>query len=105
MRRRADRCGTRELVEEGHLAEHVTGLHLAEPALGAVPVLERFHPARPDDERADPGVALADDVLPGGVALLDRGVRDRLERLLVQVLEQADVLQEVDIVGRHRAGA
>src|SRR5437773_1723332 len=42
-------------------------------------VLDDVDLARADDERTDTGVALADDLLSRFVALLHRGVGDRLE--------------------------
>jgi len=63
------------------------------------------------DEAAIPTVAgeagehMADDLLAGGVLLLDGRVGDRLEQLAVEVLEQQHVLQEFDVVGSHEARA
>src|SRR5437867_9939787 len=98
---RADRRGTRELIEEGHLAEDIPRPERRELGLLAAAVLNDVHLARADDERAHAGVALPDDVLPGFVALLDRGVRDGLERFLVEILEHRDAFQEVDARRRH----
>jgi chorismate synthase len=91
----------RELVEERHLAEDVAGAKRRDLLLLAVAVLDDVDLARPDDERADAGVALSNDLLSRFVALLDRGVRDRLERALVEILEHGDALQEVDARRRH----
>src|SRR2546422_1156617 len=98
---RADRRGTRELVEEGHLAEDLPRPKRRELGLLAAAVLNDVDLARADDERAHAGVALPHDVLPGFVALLDCGVRDGLERFLVEILEHRDAFQEVDARRRH----
>src|SRR5204863_435741 len=62
----------------------------------ALAVLNDVDLAGPDDECADAGVALANDLLPRFVPLLDRGIRDGLERALIEILEHGDALQEVD---------
>jgi chorismate synthase len=87
---------TRELVEKGHLAENIAGPERADLLLVTVAVLDDLDFARPDDEGPDAGVALPNDLLPDFVALLDGGVRDRLERTLIEVLEHGDPLQEID---------
>jgi chorismate synthase len=93
---RARRRRTWELVEQRHLAEDVAGPEGGDLLLLAIPVLDDVDLARPDDEGADAAVALPHDLLPGLVPLLDRGVRDRLERALIQILEHGHPLQEVD---------
>src|SRR2546430_4812974 len=93
---RAGRRRTREFVEEGHLAEDVTRAERGDLLLLALRVLNDVDLAGPDDERADAGVPLSNDLLPGFVPLLDRGIRDRLERALIEILEHGDPLQEVD---------
>src|SRR6266566_3919983 len=93
---RADGRRTRELVEERHLAEDVARPERADLLFFPVAILDDLDLARTDDEGADAGVALPDDLLPRLVPLLDRGVRDRLERPLVEILEHGDPLQEVD---------
>ena len=70
---------TRELVEERHLAEDVAGSEGGDLLLFAIAVLDDVDLARTDDERADAGVALADDLLPRFVALLDCCVGNRFE--------------------------
>ena len=99
-----DGRGSGELVEQGHLTEDVAGLQLGELVLAPAAVLDRLDAALFDGERTDAGVSLAHDVLADGVALLDGRVRDRLERLAIEVLEQPNMLQEFDVVG-HAAGA
>jgi chorismate synthase len=91
----------RELVEQRHLAEDIAGTERGDLLLLAVAVLDDVDLAGADDERADAGVALPHDLLPRFVPLLDRGVRDRLERALVEVLEHGDLLQEVHAGRRH----
>jgi len=93
---RASGRRAREFVEEGHLAEDVTRAERGDLLLLAVPVLNDVNLAGPDDEGADAGVALANDLLARFVPLLDRGIRDRLERALIEILEHGDPLQEVD---------
>jgi chorismate synthase len=92
----ADGRRARELVEERHLAEDVAGPQRRDLGFLAFAILDDVDLARPDDERADAGVALPNDLLPRFVPLLHRGIRDRLERALVEVLEHGDPLQEVD---------
>jgi len=59
----------------------------------------------PDDEGAHTGITLAHDVLPRGVALLHGRVRDRVERLRVEVLEELNAFQEIGVRrhGRHHS--
>src|SRR5213075_1354138 len=102
---RTARRAARELVEERHLAEDVAALQLSELVLVTLTVLHDLDAALLDDERADAGVTLTHDLLAGRVVLFDRGVRDRLERTTVEVLEQGDALQEIDVALRHAAGA
>jgi len=80
---RADRGRARELVEQRHLAEDVARTELGDLLGGAGVVLDDLDLARPDDERADAGVALPDDLLAALPALLDRGVRDLAQGVVV----------------------
>src|SRR5438132_3684270 len=104
--RRLDGAGARrarELVEERHLSEDIARSERRELDLFAALVLDDVDLAGTNDERADAGVALTHDLLPGLVALLDRSVRDRIERLLVEILEPADFLEEFG-ADRHDGG-
>jgi chorismate synthase len=96
---RLDRAGGRrtwELVEERHFAEDIAGPERGDLLLLAVAVLNDVDLAGADDEGADAGVALPDDLLARLVSLLDSRVCDRFQRALVEVLEHGDPLQEVD---------
>ena len=93
----------RELVEERHLPDDISWSERRELDLSAALVLNDVDLARADDERADARVTLAQDLLPRLVTLLDRGVRDRVERLLVEILEPADFLEEFG-ADRHDGG-
>ena len=104
-----ERCGRvdrtsgrrpRELVEQRHLAEDIARPERGDLLLLAIAVLDDVDLARADDEGADAAVALAHDFLPRFVPLLHRGIRDRLERTLIEILEHGHALQEVD-VRRH----
>src|SRR5512132_4275985 len=84
----------RELVEQRHLADDVTRAERRELDLLAVAFLDDVDLARADDERAYSGVALTHDVLARLIGLLDCRVRDRVERLLVEIFEPRDALEE-----------
>src|SRR5438874_342239 len=71
--------GTREFVQKRHLAEDIARPERCDLLFLPLAVLDDVDLARADDERTDTGVALADDLLPRFVALLHRGVGDRLE--------------------------
>src|SRR2546426_6278131 len=70
-RARGRRAG--ELVEQGHLADHLARSEGGELRLLAVTLLQDVDFARADDERAHARVALADDLLTGLVPLIDPG--------------------------------
>ena len=93
---RSDGRRTWEFVEERHLAEDIAGTERGDLLLLAVAVLDDVDLAGADDESADAGVALPNDLLPRLVPLLDGGIRDGLERALVEILEHGHPLQEVD---------
>src|SRR5437867_7382025 len=93
----------RELVEERHLPDDITWSERRELDLSAALVLNDVDLARADDERADARVTLAQDLLPRLITLLDGGIRDRVERFLVEVLEPGDFLEEFG-ADRHDGG-
>jgi chorismate synthase len=93
---RASGRRTWEFVEQRHLTKDIAGPESGDLLVFAVAVLNDVDLARSDDEGADAGIALPDDLLPRLVPLLHRGVRDRLERALIEILEHGDPLQEVD---------
>src|SRR4026208_2045208 len=105
-RRGLDRPRTRrarELIEERHLTEDLTRTERRELDLFAALLLDDVDLAGADDERADSGVPLAHDLLPWLIALLHGRIRDRVERLLVEVLEPGDFLEEFG-ADRHDGG-
>ncbi len=97
---RAGRRRARELVEQRHLAEDVAGPEHPKLLYATVAVLDDLDLPRADDEDANAGVALTDDLVTGGVLLLDRRIGDGLKRLLIEVLEPRHALEEVG-VRRH----
>jgi predicted GNAT superfamily acetyltransferase len=103
-RRRLDgahRRGPRELVQEGHLAEDVARPEVAHLFIAAGVILDDLHFAGAHDEHADARVALTDDLLSGLPALLDGGVADLLERVVVKILEEPNAPEELDVRGGH----
>ena len=92
---------TWELVEQRHLTKNLAGPERGDLLVLAVAVLDDVDLAGADDECAHAGVALPDYLLARLVPLFYRGVRDRFERPLVEILEHGDPLQEVDARRRH----
>jgi predicted GNAT superfamily acetyltransferase len=96
---RSDGGGAGEFIEERHLPEDVARSERRELRLLAAPVLHDVDFSGTDDEGAHAGVALANDLVARLVTLLDRGVRDGLERALIEILEHGDPFQEVETRG------
>src|SRR5947208_13827842 len=93
---RAHRRGAREFIQGRHVAEEATRADLADLLLLAVAILNDLDTARADDEHAHARVALAHDLLAGLPLLLDRGVRDLAQGVVVQLGEERDVAQKFD---------
>ena len=93
---RADARGSGELVKQRHLADDLTRAEGRQNVLGAGPQLHDLDLAGADDEHPDAHIALTEDLLTGGIRLLDGGLRDRVERPVVEVGEPGNFAQELD---------
>ena len=86
---RRDGRRSRRVVEESHLADHITGAELRENerCVARLVSLDTDAPAR-DDMQGVTGIALSHDHDPGSEMLRTSPLREHLEAWLGQLLEQ-----------------
>src|SRR5262245_4754808 len=98
LRRGRDRCAARRLVDQGHLAERLTGAELTDLAAAHA---DRDVPRLDHDERLT-GLALLGDRFSLAVRPLEKLCRKPLEELVVRRGEERDAAKKIEAWRGHR---